>query len=254
MENKTNFGFKIIDSINKSNLVQAIFSTVAPKYDIMNDLMSAGIHRLWKNTMITQLDFSQHKKILDLASGTGDIALKITKQAQKIGVNNFSIILSDLNYEMLKIAKDKAINQNLFKHLDFIVANGENLPFDDNSFDAVTVAFGLRNFTNLSAGLSEIYRVLKPQGKFICLEFSKINDLWLQKLYDLYSFKIIPQIGKIVLNDTSSYQYLVESIRVFPTQEQFLELIKKAGFTDANYKNLSCGIACLHYGYKKNII
>ena len=250
MENKTNFGFKIIDSINKSNLVQAIFSAGAPKYDLMNDFMSAGIHRLWKNTMVSQLNFTQHKKILDLASGTGDIAFKIMKQAQKIGANDVSITLSDLNSEMLKIAKDRAINQNLFQTLDFVVANGENLPFADNSFDAVTVAFGLRNFTNLSAGLSEIYRVLKPQGKFICLEFSKINDLWLQKLYDLYSFKIIPKIGSLVLNDANSYQYLVESIRVFPNQEQFLELINQAGFVNTSYQNLSCGIACLHYGYK----
>ena len=250
MENKTNFGFKIIDSINKSNLVQEIFSAVAPKYDLMNDFMSAGIHRLWKNTMVSQLNFTQHKKILDLASGTGDIAFKITKQAQKIGDQDFSITLSDLNSEMLKIAKDRAINQNLFQALDFVVANGENLPFADNSFDAVTVAFGLRNFTNLSAGLSEIYRVLKPQGKFICLEFSKINDLWLHKLYDLYSFKIIPKIGSLVLNDANSYQYLVESIRVFPNQEQFLELINQAGFVNTSYQNLSCGIACLHYGYK----
>lgn len=250
MENKTNFGFKIIDSINKSNLVQEIFSAVAPKYDLMNDFMSAGIHRLWKNTMVSQLNFTQHKKILDLASGTGDIAFKIMKQAQKIGANDVFITLSDLNSEMLKIAKDRAINQNLFQTLDFVVANGENLPFADNSFDAVTVAFGLRNFTNLSAGLSEIYRVLKPQGKFICLEFSKINDLWLQKLYDLYSFKIIPKIGSLVLNDANSYQYLVESIRVFPNQEQFLELINQAGFINTSYQNLSCGIACLHYGYK----
>ena len=250
MENKTNFGFKIIDSINKSNLVQEIFSAVAPKYDLMNDFMSAGIHRLWKNTMVSQLNFTQHKKILDLASGTGDIAFKIMKQAQKIGANDVFITLSDLNSEMLKIAKDRAINQNLFQTLDFVVANGENLPFADNSFDAVTVAFGLRNFTNLSAGLSEIYRVLKPQGKFICLEFSKINDLWLQKLYDLYSFKIIPKIGSLVLNDANSYQYLVESIRVFPNQEQFLELINQAGFVNTSYQNLSCGIACLHYGYK----
>lgn len=250
MENKTNFGFKIIDSINKSNLVQEIFSAVAPKYDLMNDFMSAGIHRLWKNTMVSQLNFTQHKKILDLASGTGDIAFKITKQGQKIGANDVSITLSDLNSEMLKIAKDRAINQNLFQTLDFVVANGENLPFADNSFDAVTVAFGLRNFTNLSTGLSEIYRVLKPQGKFICLEFSKINDLWLQKLYDLYSFKIIPKIGSLVLNDANSYQYLVESIRVFPNQEQFLELINQAGFINTSYQNLSCGIACLHYGYK----
>jgi len=250
MENKTNFGFKIIDSINKSNLVQEIFSAVAPKYDLMNDFMSAGIHRLWKNTMVSQLNFTQHKKILDLASGTGDIAFKIMKQAQKIGANDVFITLSDLNSEMLKIAKDRAINQNLFQTLDFVVANGENLPFADNSFDAVTVAFGLRNFTNLSTGLSEIYRVLKPQGKFICLEFSKINDLWLQKLYDLYSFKIIPKIGSLVLNDANSYQYLVESIRVFPNQEQFLELINQAGFINTSYQNLSCGIACLHYGYK----
>ena len=200
--------------------------------------------------MVSQLNFTQHKKILDLASGTGDIAFKIMKQAQKIGANDVSITLSDLNSEMLKIAKDRAINQNLFQTLDFVVANGENLPFADNSFDAVTVAFGLRNFTNLSAGLSEIYRVLKPQGKFICLEFSKINDLWLQKLYDLYSFKIIPKIGSLVLNDANSYQYLVESIRVFPNQEQFLELINQAGFVNTSYQNLSCGIACLHYGYK----
>jgi demethylmenaquinone methyltransferase/2-methoxy-6-polyprenyl-1,4-benzoquinol methylase len=250
MENKTNFGFKIIDSINKSPLVQEIFSAVAPKYDLMNDLMSVGIHRLWKKTAVQQIDFFKHQKILDLACGTGDIAFNIIKQAQKSGASNFHITMSDLNSEMLKIAKNKAINQNIFHNLSFCVANGENLPFADHSFDAVIIAFGLRNFTNLGLGLAEIYRVLKPQGKFICLEFSKINDLWLQKLYDLYSFKIIPKIGGLVLNDANSYQYLVESIRVFPDQENFLQQINQAGFVNSGYQNLSCGVACLHYGYK----
>jgi demethylmenaquinone methyltransferase/2-methoxy-6-polyprenyl-1,4-benzoquinol methylase len=264
---KVDFGFKKVNREEKSNLVKGIFSGVAKKYDLMNDLMSAGVHRIWKDKMIEEinlkscqnaLDGSDPIKVIDLAGGTGDIAFRIAKKASMLrglntekGSNPFiKIDIVDINQEMLDVGKKRAIDLNLFSDLTFTCADGENLAFLDNSFDFFTISFGIRNFTDINAGLKEAFRVLKPGGKFICLEFSKVNDYFLQKIYDTYSFKIIPKIGEVILKDRDSYQYLVESIRKFPDQEKFKKMIETVGFKNVSYKNLSFGAAAIHVGYK----
>ncbi len=277
---QTHFGFKQVDREQKADLVKEIFSNVAKKYDLMNDLMSAGIHRIWKNKMIEEInlshpltkqsedlsssseeltrpnsqdfDFAQPMeasreaaRVIDVAGGTGDIAFRIAKKFPQIKID-----VVDINQEMLDVGKNRAIDLNLFSNLNFTCCNGEELSFADQTFDFFTIAFGIRNFTNIDKGLTEAYRVLKPGGKFICLEFAKVNDYFLQKIYDVYSFKLIPKIGEVVLKDRSSYQYLVESIRKFPPQEEFKKMIEKAGFKNASYQNLTFGTAAIHVGTK----
>lgn len=253
MENKADFGFKKVNREEKSNLVKEVFSSVAKKYDLMNDLMSAGVHRIWKNEMVKEIDFADKNynyRIIDLAGGTGDIAFRIAKKANLENVNCL-IDVVDINQEMLDVGKERAIDLNLFQNLKFTCCDGENLSFENETFNFFTIAFGIRNFTNIDIALREAYRVLKPNSKFICLEFSKVNDYFLQKIYDAYSFKIIPKIGEIVSKDKNSYQYLVESIRKFPTQEQFKKMIEEAGFCNVSYRNLTFGTAAIHIGYKK---
>ena len=247
---QVDFGFKKVDRDQKANLVKGIFSSVAKKYDLMNDLMSAGVHRLWKNKMMEEVNFSGEKtRVIDVAGGTGDIAFRIAKKAQKENAR-CEIDVVDVNQEMLDVGKDRAIDLNLFSNLKFTCVDGEKLCFEDETFDIFTIAFGIRNFTNINAGLAEAYRVLKPGGKFICLEFSKVNDYFLQKFYDTYSFKIIPKIGEVILKDKESYQYLVESIRKFPSQDEFKKMIEKAGFKNVAYQNLSFGVSAIHVGRK----
>ena len=254
---KVDFGFKKVDINQKTNLVKDIFSTVAPKYDIMNDAMSFGIQRLWKNKMIetlfTELQIKNHQhnllKILDVASGTGDIALKIAKNLSQEN-QSYQIEATDINQEMLRIGVAKAVDENLFKNINFTCCSGESLPFQDASFDAVTIAFGIRNFTNINNALAEFNRVLKPNGKLICLEFSKVNDYFLQKIYNFYSFKIIPKMGEIIAKDRASYQYLVESIRKFPPQEEFKKMIDGANFQESRFINLSFGTVAIHIATK----
>lgn len=249
---QVNFGFRLVNSEDKPNLVKGVFSSVAKKYDLMNDLMSAGIHRIWKNKMIEEIDFANISKpyrIIDVAGGTGDIAFRIIKKARQKNAK-CEVEVVDINQSMLDVGKARAIDQNLFSDLKFTCCDGEKLVFADQTFDFFTIAFGIRNFTNLAIALSEAYRVLKPQGKFICLEFHPVNDYFLQKIYDFYSFKVIPKIGEILLRDRDSYCYLVESIRKFPTQIQFQEMIKKAGFQRVRFKNLTSGIASIHIGEK----
>lgn len=248
--NKTHFGFKEVDRDKKSNLVKNIFSNVAKKYDLMNDLMSAGTHRLWKNNMIKHIDFFDNIKIIDVAGGTGDIAFRIAKKAQEKNLN-YQIEVVDVNPQMLEVGRSRAVDMNLFSHLNFVENDGENLKFADESFDVFTIAFGIRNFTNIDKGLREAHRVLKKGGKFICLEFSKVEDIFLQKIYDTYSFKIIPKIGEFILKDHDSYQYLVESIRKFPDQKSFTKLIENAGFSRVGYQNLTFGACAIHWGFKE---
>jgi demethylmenaquinone methyltransferase/2-methoxy-6-polyprenyl-1,4-benzoquinol methylase len=247
MTKETFFGFKKVKSQEKENLVKNVFNSVASKYDLMNDFMSFGIHRHWKDKMIKELNFKPNKsyKILDVAGGTGDIALRIFNKMQQ---NNISgeIEILDINAEMIRYCREKMINKNLLDHFQFTVASGQDLPHKDNSIDFYTIAFGIRNFTDIKKGLSEAKRILKSQGKFICLEFSKVNNEILRKFYELYSFNIIPKIGDLVTKDQNSYQYLVESIEKFPKQEEFKKMIEDVGFKDVNYYNLSFGICTIH--------
>jgi len=246
--NQTNFGFKKVDYTKKQGLVNNVFSNVADKYDLMNDLMSFGLHRLWKDEFIRQIP-NLNSHVLDVASGSGDIALKLAKKARDRG-NNISLTLSDINEEMLKNAKKKSIDLNLFKNLEFKVASAESLPFPDNSFDYYTIAFGIRNVPDINKALKEAYRVLKPMGKFICLEFSKVKEGHLKDFYKFYSFNIIPSIGQVITGNKEAYEYLVESIDLFWTQDEFRIMIKDAGFEEVNYKNLSNGIVAIHSAYK----
>lgn len=248
---KVNFGFKKVDFSEKKKLVKEVFSNVAKKYDLMNDLMSAGVHRLWKNKLINEIEFNENIEIADLAGGTGDIALRMLKKFDRKNIQNFNIKIVDINQDMLDVGKESFVNLGYYKNYKFVCSDGENLELEDNQYDFVTISFGIRNYTNIKKGIEEIYRILKPGGKFICLEFSKVRNAMLNDLYDLYSFNLIPKIGKIILNDEESYQYLVESIRKFPTQEDFKLMIEEAGFKDVIYKNLSGGVVAIHTGYKR---
>jgi demethylmenaquinone methyltransferase / 2-methoxy-6-polyprenyl-1,4-benzoquinol methylase len=240
---KVNFGFRQVDSKEKQGLVGQIFSSVAHKYDLMNDVMSLGIHRLWKDKLIEQLD--PNKKLLDMASGTGDIAKRYYEKC-----SNPDITLSDINYEMLTTGKNKLVDENIFKGLEFICSNAENLPFKEDSYDYYSIAFGIRNVTNIDKALEEAYRVLKPGGKFLCLEFSKVDNKTLAKYYDFYSMNIIPKMGSMIAGDEESYRYLVESIRTFPPQKEFVTMMSAAGFKHSQYFNLTFGVASLYIGYK----
>ncbi len=251
MDKFTDFGFKKVKIGEKSGLVKEVFDNVASKYDIMNDLMSSGLHRLWKDKMVEEIDLKRGKKykFLDVAGGTGDVSFKIAKKCQKFNIKT-DIEVSDINQEMLDVGKKRAIDNNLFEGLNFACANGEKLPHKNNQFDFYTIAFGIRNFTNIDKGLKEAYRVLKPGGKFICLEFSKVNNAVLSKLYDLYTFNVVPKIGKIVADDEESYRYLAESINKFPNQEKFKSMIQDAGFKNVSYQSLTFGTVAIHTGHK----
>ncbi len=240
----TNFGFKKVSFEDKHKLVQDIFSKVAPKYDLMNDLMSLGIHKLWKRKFVNYVD-NLNSHIIDVASGTGDIGLNLAYRS-KLQSANSHIILYDENKEMLEIAKNKSIDRNLLHNIDFVHGNAENLPFDDNSFDYYTISFGIRNVSQIMLSLKEARRILKKNGKFLCLEFSKIEHETLKKLYEFYSFNIIPKVGEFVTGNGSAYEYLVESIDLFPDQDHFMVMLKDAGFKNVTYENLTFGIAAIH--------
>ncbi len=248
-ESKVNFGFRQVDEAIKGGLVRDVFNSVANKYDLMNDLMSGGLHRWWKKEMLNEIKPVDGNRILDLAAGTGDISFSIIKSLKNKNVN-VSCVTSDVNEEMLSIAKKRAIDENLHEYLDFNIIDCENIPYPENSFDFVTIAFGIRNVTNIPKALSEILRVLKPGGKFICLEFSDVKNELMKKIYDLYSFNIIPKIGKFIANDEDSYKYLVESIRTFPTADNFKAMIEEAGLIQVNYKKLTAGTVAIHTGFK----
>lgn len=252
MDKKTDFGFKKVNKNEKASLVGQVFSNVAEKYDLMNDLMSAGFHRSWKNKMIQEIQFSskvKQYKMIDVAGGTGDIAFRIVKKANLENINTI-IDIVDINQEMLDVGKEKSIDLNYFNQVNFNRCDGESLDYDDNFFDFYTIAFGIRNFTNINQGLKEAHRVLKKGGKFICLEFSKVNNRILEAIYDKYSFNVIPKIGEVILKDGDSYQYLVESIRKFPNQTKFQEMMQDAGFKNCKYQNLTFGTVAIHTGYK----
>ncbi|WP_372612875.1 bifunctional demethylmenaquinone methyltransferase/2-methoxy-6-polyprenyl-1,4-benzoquinol methylase UbiE [Aquicoccus sp.] len=241
----THFGFQDIPEAEKAGRVRGVFGSVASKYDVMNDAMSLGIHRIWKDAMMDWLAPRPGQRLLDVAGGTGDIAFRFLKRA---GHGEATVL--DLTEPMLIEGRKRAEAADLAHSLDWVVGDAMALPFDDNVFDVYTISFGIRNVTRPQEALNEAFRVLKPGGRLMVLEFSQIPNDLMQKIYDLYSFNIIPRMGAAIANDRDSYQYLVESIRKFPDQETFLDMVKAAGFEQAKYRNLSMGIACLHSGWK----
>ena len=238
------FGFQSVPRDQKESLVKNVFNSVAKNYDIMNDLMSMGVHRLWKDALMDWLAPQPNQTLMDLAGGTGDVALRFLKR----GGGNVHIV--DINEEMLQAGKARAVMRPYQDRLSWIVGNAESLPLETASVDRATIAFGLRNVTNRDVALAEIYRVLKPGGRFCCLEFSSVDNPLLSKIYDEWSFKILPKMGELVAKDRDSYQYLVESIRQFPDQYELADMMVTAGFAQVRYRNLSGGIAAIHSGWK----
>lgn len=244
-KNTTHFGYKEIPIEDKANHVAGVFHSVAGKYDLMNDLMSMGVHRLWKRFTIHTSGVRRGASVLDIAGGTGDLALKFSKLVGSTG----SVILADINTSMLNVGRNRLMDEGIAGNIDYVQANAECLPFPDNTFDLITIAFGLRNVTDKDAALRSMFRTLKPGGRLLVLEFSTPDD-WLTPIYDTYSFKLLPKIGKIFSNDEQSYQYLAESIRMHPDQETMKSMMVDAGFERCDYHNMSAGIVALHSGYK----
>ncbi|MFK8012651.1 MAG: bifunctional demethylmenaquinone methyltransferase/2-methoxy-6-polyprenyl-1,4-benzoquinol methylase UbiE [Marinicellaceae bacterium] len=242
----THFGYKTVATEEKQKLVGEVFSSVANKYDIMNDFMSMGVHRLWKRHFVLTSGIEKGAQVLDLAGGTGDIAKLLAPKVTKSG----HIIVGDINQEMLDVGKQRIIDSGLFGIISTQQMNAEQLPFEDNTFDLITMAFGLRNVTDKQKSLNNMHRVLKPGGKLMVLEFTQVNLKFLAKIYDFYSFKILPEIGQLVAKDKDSYQYLAESIRKHPNQEVLKQMFTKAGFELCKVENLSGGIVAIHTGYK----
>jgi demethylmenaquinone methyltransferase / 2-methoxy-6-polyprenyl-1,4-benzoquinol methylase len=245
---ETSFGFSPVGPGEKQDRVNDVFHTVAKRYDLMNDLMSAGMHRVWKGAAVDWLSPPKRPgwNALDVAGGTGDIAFRIVEASG----GHAHVTVLDINGSMLDVGRDRAEKRGLAGNLDFVEANAEDLPFADGAFDAYTIAFGIRNVPRIDAALSEAFRVLKPGGRFLCLEFSEVDLPLLDRVYDEWSFRAIPQIGKAVTGDGDSYQYLVESIRKFPNQTNFAAMIEKAGFERVSFRNYSGGIAAAHSGWK----
>jgi demethylmenaquinone methyltransferase/2-methoxy-6-polyprenyl-1,4-benzoquinol methylase len=243
---QTHFGFKQVAKEQKQSMVADVFHSVAAKYDVMNDLMSLGIHRIWKRYTIDCSGIRSGQKVLDLAGGTGDLAAKFSRMVGATG----QVTLADINHSMLLVGKEKLTNMGIMSNLNYVQANAEALPFPDNHFDLVTMAFGLRNVTEKSNALASIFRVLKPGGRLLVLEFSKPTSDVLSKIYDTYSFHLLPKIGRLVANDAESYQYLAESIRMHPDQETLEGMMKEVGFEQTTYTNLTGGIVALHRGFK----
>lgn len=240
---KTHFGFKTVDEGEKAGLVKGVFNSVADQYDVMNDVMSAGVHRLWKDSLINSVNPRPNMKHLDVAGGTGDIAFRFLDAAP-----GGHVTVCDINAEMLRVGAGRAKKKGYADATEFVCGDAMKLPFPNRSMDVYTIAFGIRNVTRIEEALSEAYRVLKPGGTFFCLEFSPSVVPVLQQAYDVYSFKFIPKMGEIVASDRDSYQYLVESIRRFPTPEAFAEMITRAGFSRTRWRTMSAGVVAIHSG------
>ncbi|EEW26606.1 bifunctional demethylmenaquinone methyltransferase/2-methoxy-6-polyprenyl-1,4-benzoquinol methylase UbiE [Rhodobacter ferrooxidans] len=245
-DNKTtHFGFRDVPEGEKAGMVHGVFTRVASKYDIMNDVMSVGIHRLWKDAMMDWLAPRPGQKLLDVAGGTGDVAFRFLNRAP-----GATATVLDMTESMLISGRQRAEADKMAERLDWVVGDAMALPFPDNTFDVYTISFGIRNVTRVQDALNEAYRVLRPGGRLMVLEFSQLPNPAMQWAYDRYSFNVIPLMGQIIVGDRDSYQYLVESIRKFPDQETFATMIRKAGFGQVKYRNLSLGIAALHSGWK----
>ncbi|MFK7995092.1 MAG: bifunctional demethylmenaquinone methyltransferase/2-methoxy-6-polyprenyl-1,4-benzoquinol methylase UbiE [Granulosicoccus sp.] len=243
---KTHFGYQTVDSASKAGMVGEVFDSVASKYDVMNDLMSFGVHRIWKRFTVSQAAVRPGHYVLDLAGGTGDLAAKF---APRVGPQGL-VVLSDINSSMLTTGRDRLTDDGLVQNLDYAQANAEHLPFEDDCFDCITMAFGLRNVTDKALALESMHRILKPGGKLLVLEFSKPVLPLLSKAYDAYSFTALPLMGKLVANDAESYRYLAESIRMHPDQQALEAMMQEAGFAKTSYHNLTGGVVALHKGYK----
>lgn len=242
----THFGYKTINADDKVGMVAGVFHSVAAKYDIMNDLMSAGIHRVWKRFTIEVSGVRKGNSVLDVAGGTGDLTAKFSRLVGPEG----RVVLADINDSMIAVGRDKLADIGVVGNVEFVQANAECLPFEDNSFDVVSIAFGLRNVTDKDAALRSMLRVLKPGGRLLVLEFSHPENAMLQKAYDTYSFSILPKLGQLVAGDAESYQYLAESIRMHPNQETLKGMMQEAGFEQVDFYNMTGGIVALHKGTK----
>ena len=245
----THFGYRDVPLGEKQTLVNEVFHSVASRYDLMNDLMSAGLHRVWKDIMINTLNPPRSDApfaLLDVAGGTGDISFRAARAAG----HGFHATVCDINPDMLAVGRERAARNHLDDRVDFVEGNAEALSFPDRAFDAYTIAFGIRNVPRIDLALREAYRVLKPGGRFLCLEFSTVDVPGLDRIYDLFSFKVIPPLGRMITGDADSYQYLVESIRKFPKPGAFAEMIGDAGFSRATWQSLSGGIVALHSGWR----
>ena len=245
-QNSTHFGYKTVRTEDKAGMVRGVFDSVADKYDVMNDVMSMGVHRLWKRFAIELAGVRRGQKILDLASGTGDLADKF---AGLVGPEG-QVIMSDINAAMLGVGRDRMLDKGHAGNIGYVQINAEQLPVADNSLDLITIAFGLRNVTDKDAALASMYRALKPGGRALVLEFSKPTTKPLEKLYDLYSFSLLPKMGQLIANDAESYQYLAESIRMHPDQETLKGMMENAGFERCDVHNLTGGIVAVHRGFK----
>lgn len=244
MSGTTHFGNQTVPEADKAGLVHGVFTRVASRYDVMNDLMSGGMHRLWKDAMMDWLAPRPGQRLLDVAGGTGDVAFRFLKRG------GAQAVVLDMTEDMLIAGRKRAEADRLAARLDWVVGDALALPFADGVFDVYTISFGIRNVTRIGDALTEAFRVLRPGGRLMVLEFSQIPNAWLQKAYDLYSFNVIPVLGQVVAGDRDSYQYLVESIRKFPDQEAFAGMISAAGFGQVSYRNLTMGVAALHSGWK----
>ncbi len=240
----THFGYREVAVQEKTGLVHEVFSSVASKYDLMNDLMSLGIHRLWKRDFVANSGIRLGQTVLDLAGGTGDISALLSR---RVGVRG-RVMLTDINADMLQLGRHRLEDRGIGSNVSYALVNAEQLPFADKAFDAVTMAFGLRNVTDKDAALREMFRVLRPGGRALILEFSRVRSAGLKKAYDRYSFDILPLLGRLVANDADSYRYLAESIRQHPPQEELVEMMQQAGFSQARFRDLSAGIVAIHSG------
>ncbi len=245
-EQKTHFGFQEVNASDKQNLVGNVFRSVAGNYDVMNDAMSLGVHRAWKWFAVAQSGVKTGDHVLDLAAGSGDLSLKFAKKVGEHG----QVIVTDINEAMLAEGRKRLVNAGIAGNVNYCLVNAENLPFDDNTFDCISISFGLRNVTNKDVALASMARCLKPGGRAIILEFSQPTNEAFRKMYDAYSFNVIPKLGEVIANDRDSYQYLVESIRQHPPQEELKGMMLQAGFDRVRYHNLTGGIVALHIGYK----
>ena len=245
-DDRTHFGYQEVQQDAKAGLVAQVFHSVADRYDLMNDLMSAGVHRVWKRFTIEVSAVRPGHRVLDIAGGTGDLTARFSELVGDEG----EVVLADINESMLRVGRDKLIDTGHHGNIEYVQANAESLPFPDDHFDVVSIAFGLRNVTDKDRALQSMLRVLKPGGRLLVLEFSKPGNELLSRAYDTYSFKVLPALGKLVAGDSDSYQYLAESIRMHPDQETLLEMLENAGFVSCEYFNMTGGIVALHRGVK----